>query len=648
MGIRCNISNDNSHWSRTKVLALFLLVLFAGGLYLNSLDNLFTNWDDQMIYSNYQIRGLDWKNIRNIFTYVRGSTYQPVRVLSYAVDYYFWELNPLGYHITNIVFYILTSITVFFTLHRLSTHLRKNAPPDSHERAALFGALLFAAHPVHVEAVTWLAARKEVLQGFFFFLAFYLYLKGREEEGEKSIRVGTTVVPTPDHGKFFYPALVLFSFLLATLSKPAAIVFPAVLLLYEISLKTNKSIRPDHGWMDFLKRHWFFIVFSVFISFIFTYILMRVMLDAGGIKPYRGGTLFNNLLMSFYVFLYNIKLLTSTINYSAAYTIPVSNPILGVRTLIFIGFTFLLFGLSLWSLKKTKVIFFSFFFFFITLLPYLNIVPISTLLADRYVFIASFSYCFLLGICFDQFYRFRNKRFSGNFFKLLSIALFLFVLVGYSLMTIRQNQIWENSYTLWADAVEKYPESNTANALMGVVYMELGMDEKAVGYLEKAIQVLSYDYQSRNNLGIIYGRLEQPEKALKELMTAIWLKPEDDTIKINLSVFYQRQKEYQKAVEVLRYLLLKNNHDANLHFRLGLVYKEMGQYDAAISELIKAMELAPQIINPYEELGNIYLSKVKDIEKAKFYYSKGIEAAPKAKSKVNDLRWITQDLECYK
>jgi tetratricopeptide (TPR) repeat protein len=215
-------------------------------------------------------------------------------------------------------------------------------------------------------------------------------------------------------------------------------------------------------------------------------------------------------------------------------------------------------------------------------------------------------------------------------------------------MTLRQNQIWENSYTLWADAVEKYPDSNTANALMGVVYMELGMDEKAVGYLEKAIQVLPYDYQSRNNLGIVYGKLEQPEKGLKELMTAIWLKPEDDSIKINLSVFYQRQKEYQKAVEVLRYLLLKNNHDANLHFRLGLVYKEMGQYDAAISELVKAMELAPQIINPYEELGNIYLSKVKDIEKAKFYYSKGIEAVPKAKARVDDLRWMIQDLECYR
>jgi len=74
----------------------------------------------------------------------------------------------------------------------------------------------------------------------------------------------------------------------------------------------------------------------------------------------------------------------------------------------------------------------------------------------------------------------------------------------------------------------------------------------------------------------------------------------------------------------------------------------MGQYDAAISELIKSMELAPHIINPYEELGNIYLSKLKDVEKAKFYYSKGIEAVPKAKAKVNDLRWMIQDLESYR
>jgi tetratricopeptide (TPR) repeat protein len=231
---------------------------------------------------------------------------------------------------------------------------------------------------------------------------------------------------------------------------------------------------------------------------------------------------------------------------------------------------------------------------------------------------------------------------------LLSIAIFLFLLAGYSYMTMNQNKIWRNSYTLWTDAVEKYPDSNTANALMGVVYMDSGMDEKAADYLEKAVHILPYDYHSRNNLGIVYGRLEQPEKALKELMTAIWLKPEDDSIKVNLCVFYQRQKEYTKAEEVLNYLLSKNPKDAQLHFRLGMVYKDAGRYEEAVSELLKSMKLAPHIINPYEELGNIYASKFKDFEKATYYYGKGIEAAPKARSRVEDLRWMIQDLEHHR
>jgi tetratricopeptide (TPR) repeat protein len=301
--------------------------------------------------------------------------------------------------------------------------------------------------------------------------------------------------------------------------------------------------------------------------------------------------------------------------------------------------------MGLWSLKRTKVLFFSLSFFFVTLIPYLNIIPISTLLADRYIFISSLSFCLLLGIAFDKLYQHRIKRFSSSFFKFLSIAIFLLLLAGYSFMTINQNRIWRNSYTLWTDAVEKSPDSNTANALMGVVYMDLGMDEKAVKYLEKAVQVLPYDYQSRNNLGIVYGRMDKPERAHHELLTAIQLKPEDDTIKINLSVFYQRQKEYEKAEEVLKYLLSKSPQNAQLHYRLGMVYKETGDYDMAIKELQKAMQLAPHIINPYEELGNIYASKFKDLEKAKYYYGKGIEAVPRAKSKIADLRWMIQDLE---
>jgi len=123
------------------------------------------------------------------------------------------------------------------------------------------------------------------------------------------------------------------------------------------------------------------------------------------------------------------------------------------------------------------------------------------------------------------------------------------------------------------------------------------------------------------------------------------LRPDDDSIKINLSVFYQRQKEYKKAEEVLKYLLAKNPQNANLHYRLALVYKDAGQYETAISELLKSMEFAPPIINPSIELGNLYATRMKDSAKEQYYYTKGIEAAPKAKFKVDDLRWMVQDLE---
>ncbi|MCJ7782982.1 MAG: tetratricopeptide repeat protein, partial [Desulfobacterales bacterium] len=598
--------------------------VFVAILYFNSLGNQFTNWDDGMIYENPSIRYLNWEGIKKIFTLESGNTYQPVRMLSYAIDYRIWKLNPLGYHITNILFYILTCIMVFFTLRLLSGELRSEASPNSHGRVAIFGALLFAAHPVHVEAVTWLAARKEVLQGFFFFLGFYLYLKANKENGRRAF--------------YFYLGLVVLSILLATLSKPSAVIFPGVIAVYEIAKRKK-------GFITFFKRHWVFLFSLLILSAIFTFILMKVMLEAGGIKQYKGDSFASNLLVCVYVFLQNIRLLLFTINYSAAYSFFVDLPILCTKNVILFFITFSLFSLSALSLRRTKIIFFSFFFFFITLLPYLNIIPISTLKADRYVFIASFSYIFVLGVVFEYLYAYQHRKFSEGFFKLLSVTIFLFLLAGYSFMTIRQNTLWENSYTLWADAVEKHPESSTANALMGVVYMELRMDQDAIKHLEKAVRLVPYDYQSRNNLGIVYGRSDEPEKALKEFSTAMQLRPDDDTIKINLSVFHQRQKEYKKAEEVLQYLLSKSPQNANLHFRLGLIYRDAGRNEEAVSEFLRSVEFAPHIINGYEELGNIYASRFKDLEKAKYYYGKGIEAAPKAKNKIEDLRWMIQDLE---
>lgn len=189
---------------------------------------------------------------------------------------------------------------------------------------------------MHVEAVTWLAARKEVLQGFFFFLGFYLYLKGREKTGRE---------------KIIYIGLVLFTILCATLSKPSAVVFPGVVIVYELARKKGKML-------DFIKGHRIFLILSLMMSCMFTFILIKVMTEAGGIKPYHGDSFLKNYLVCTHVFLRNITLLVATLNYSAAYSFAIPLPVFRMENIICVLITYFLIGFSIFSLRWTKVIFF--------------------------------------------------------------------------------------------------------------------------------------------------------------------------------------------------------------------------------------------------------------------------------------------------
>ncbi|MBW2059862.1 MAG: hypothetical protein JRJ26_20460, partial [Deltaproteobacteria bacterium] len=194
---------------------VLILAGIVACIYLNSLGNGFVEWDDPgLILRNRQIRSLEWSNIKEIFSVRRASTYQPIRVLSYAVDYHFWKLNPLGYHITNIAFYLLTCILVFFFAEELLKFLRREGTPQSNTRIAFLAALLFAVHPVHVESVTWLSARKEVLVGFFFFASLYCYLKATDATRRET--------------KSSLYGLAFLCFVMAVLSKPVAVALPGI------------------------------------------------------------------------------------------------------------------------------------------------------------------------------------------------------------------------------------------------------------------------------------------------------------------------------------------------------------------------------------------------------------------------------------
>jgi protein O-mannosyl-transferase len=600
----------------------FLFLFFIPLLYFNSLGNDFTNWDDQMIYANPKIRSLDWKNVLDMFVPGQG-TYQPVRVFSYAVDYRFWRLNPLGYHLTNVFFYLLTCLVLLFMIPLLLKNLFSGVSRDSLDRVTLFTALLFSAHPVHVEAVTWLAARKEVLHGFFLFLSFYLYLRTGEIREASKRRV--------------YIGFVFLTFLLAVLSKPSAVILPGLFILYEVS--RERSVIGS-----LMRERWLLFTVSGVISLVFVLILFKSVGGATAFLPFYGGSLLSNLIVAMNLVLYNIKLLIFTTDYSAAYTITASFGLLSKWTMMVFGVTLLLTLAALWSRRKTSLFFFSFFWFLIAVSPFLNIFPISILLADRYVYIASFGYCLVMGFLINRLYEVRSGTGKSVVFKSVALLLFLTLLSGYSWMTIQQNKVWKDSFSLWSDAVRKYPEGNLANAMMGGVSIDQGRYERALPYLEKAIRIRPSDVISRKNLGIAYMKLGDFGKAIKEFLTVLQQTPEDETLKFTVAILYGEQKEYRKSEEILDELIRKRPDEYLFHLHKGYLHEETGQFEEALREYERSIRLAPQQPSPYRQLGDFYLYRRKDLKKAIGCYAEALKRTEPSDPKAEQLRWIIQDL----
>src|SRR3989338_6713361 len=156
--------------------AILLILVLSVITYFNAFANRFV-WDDRaLIIENELIR--DWKHIPQIFTNELYRTsapvsfYRPIQTLSCLFDYSIWHLNPYGYHFTNLFIHIVNGILVYFLVLLSLLDNNKQYP------IALFTALLFIVHPVHVQAVTYISGRADLLACLFLLIAFILFMKG--------------------------------------------------------------------------------------------------------------------------------------------------------------------------------------------------------------------------------------------------------------------------------------------------------------------------------------------------------------------------------------------------------------------------------------------------------------------------------------
>src|SRR6185312_2960003 len=175
--------------------------LGAALLHARALGHHFLNWDDnRFITGNRLFLTGGWAYVRAALTEVQFDAYHPLHLLAYLPDRWLWPESPLGFHALNLLLFGLDAALLFALCRRLGGSVV----------AAAAATLLFAAHPLTVEPVAWVSARKDLLAAAFF-LGALLVEDGRPLEERRAAPGGVAL------------------FVGALLSKSSALCLPPIL-----------------------------------------------------------------------------------------------------------------------------------------------------------------------------------------------------------------------------------------------------------------------------------------------------------------------------------------------------------------------------------------------------------------------------------
>jgi tetratricopeptide (TPR) repeat protein len=193
----------------------------ACAVYLPILGHEWLNYDDDIYVTRSAElqQGIGWEGLRWAFTTEQGANWFPLTRLSWMLDLALHGLDAGGFLLSNLLLHALASALLFLALSKLTDELPRSA----------FAAAVFAVHPLHVESVAWVSARKDVLSGLFFMLALLAF-------ASSAVR-GSTLRAR---------AALFASLALGLLAKPMLVTLPCVLLLLD-AWPLGRLAGPDGG-----------------------------------------------------------------------------------------------------------------------------------------------------------------------------------------------------------------------------------------------------------------------------------------------------------------------------------------------------------------------------------------------------------------
>ncbi|HAX62211.1 MAG TPA: hypothetical protein DCX95_06650 [Elusimicrobia bacterium] len=588
-----------------KRIFLTFIILISTAIYINALKSEFVFDDEFIVEKNTLIRSM--KNIPQIFVSSYWGEhskdtllYRPIVITTFAIDYSIWKLKPFGYHLTNVAINTVNcALFYFFTLLIFSSLSVENKLTQKHYLFAFISGLIFAVHPVHTEAVTNIVGRTELLTMFFYISAFMLYVKLNH--------------------RFYFYWLSLVCYLLGLLSKEMAITLPAILVLYDLLIYGIKNIKPRI-------KYYFgygFIAISYFV--LRTLVLGKVAgqeqvwMMAEDTFPIRFFTIIK--ILGYYV-----KLLFLPFGlrpeYEGIKAISITEPAV---------FTSILFFIVLIALLKkyhhNKILLFSILWFFITILPVSNIIPIGGFIGERFLYLPSIGFCWIVG----EFFSTNEKKYYLSFRFIFLIVIITF----FSVSTIKRNNDWLTDYTLWMATLKIDPNNYKAHYNLGVIAREEKRYEEAEKKLKKAVELRPTSIPAHSELAFLYFKQELWDKAIEMYKKSLNLidfyetqgldlKKDKSGLYRDLAMCYNKKKDFSSSIDSYLKAIECNLHDADAYYNCAIQYKKTNDYKNAETFLQKTIGLKPDYVNAYIELGALYYSKGA-MQKSVQFYDKVLE-----------------------
>jgi len=595
------------------VIIVILSILIYGNILLNG----FTFDDFREIVNTPLVTAFNGREFLEAFTPGPDKPEppgRPIPLLTFSLNYYLGGLNPLGYHLVNLILNAAVSLLIYWVCLEIF---------PGKTRLSFLTAIFFACHPIHSEIVAAAVGRSELISSLCYLSVLLIYLRTTGSDySKRSLSYWLTL-----------PIL-----LIGALSKGTSCTLPFTVIafdLYRFTIRGKKSLPSFLSIFAYrLKKFYLFYFLVVGIALVFySGMPMAEELGANFLVLLSAGERILACLgiLARYIFLLIWPFrLSADYSYSQLSYQPDAIRILWMGG----GIVAVIAGSILaWvSLRNKGRYFLALSIFSVNYLIISNIiVVINVSMAERLIYMASWGFCLALGLLMESgFTR------AGRTGRILLWTLVIIIIAAYSIRAWTRNREWKDNFSLFQAAYEVCPMSCRINYNLGLEYSERGNLEKSLFHYEKATEILPWNPLYHLNLGEAYIRRGETDKAIKEFKETVRLEPEQAGGFINLASAYTKKGLADQAIQSLTIARELDPDDWRIYFNLGDAFLVKDEYEWAGKAYGKSVELHPDHWEAWNKLGAMNL-RLKKTREAIANFQQAIAYFPECKEAYNNL-----------